>query len=159
MSRLHDLVSQGNMGPLGILGRKLFPDHLVEAKSLVFQLKIRWARQQLMQSLIGQPTRRECEKLVGDYLDALLAWSDETGWKGSVIIGIWRGTMYQSDKAFAESLSILKRVLGGDSDTTSYAAIASFFDTISKRLLGKYGEDEVMMSCVEPLKLAVIQAP
>ncbi|MFN8009084.1 MAG: hypothetical protein U0V70_19065 [Terriglobia bacterium] len=97
--------------------------------------------------------------MVGDYLDALLAWSDETGWKGGVIIGTWRGTMYESDRSFTEAMSILKRILGGEADTTSYAAIAAFFQAISQRLLKKYGEDEVMMSCVEPLKLAVIQAP
>ena len=141
------------------MGRKLFPDSLVVAKSLVFQLKIRAARERFLQALTGEPTRSMCEVLIVDYLGALLSWSQETGWEGIVIIGTWRGTMYQSDKRFTEALSILKRILGEGSSTTHYAAIASFFDSISRRLREKYGEDEVMMSCVEPLKLAVIQAP
>jgi len=159
LSRLQTLIAQGKIGQPGALGRKLFPDHLVVAKSLVSQLKIRGARERFLQALTGEPTRSKCEMLVGDYLDALLAWSKETGWEGIVIMGTWRGTMYQSDKKFTESLSILKRILGEGSSTTHYAAIASFFDTVAKRLREKYGEDEVMMSCVEPLKLAVIQAP
>ena len=159
LSRLQTLITQGKIGKPGALGRKLFPDPLVVAKSLVFQLKIRGARERFLQTLNGEPTRSVCETLVGDYLETLLSWSKETGWEGIVIIGTWRGTMYQSDKKFTEALSILKRILGEGSSTTHYAAIASFFDSISRRLREKYGEDEVMMSCVEPLKLAVIQAP
>jgi len=159
LGRLQTLLTQGKIGRPGALGRKLFPDPIVVAKSLVFQLKIRAARERFLQALTGEPTRSMCEVLIVDYLGALLSWSQETGWEGIVIIGTWRGTMYQSDKRFTEALSILKRILGEGSSTTHYAAIASFFDSISRRLREKYGEDEVMMSCVEPLKLAVIQAP
>ena len=159
LRHLQTLIVDGKIGRPGALGRKLFPDPIIVAKSLVFQLKIRGARERFLQALNGEPTRSMCETLVGDYLDTLLSWSKETGWEGIVIIGTWRGTMYQSDKRFTEALSILKRILGEGSSTTHYTAIDSFFASISRRLRENYGEDEVMMSCIEPLKLAVIQAP
>jgi hypothetical protein len=30
---------------------------------------------------------------------------------------------------------------------------------MTKRLIARYGQDAVMIGCIEPLKLAVIQAP
>ena len=134
LSRLQTLLTQGKIGRPGALGRKLFPDPIVVAKSLVFQLKIRAARERFLQALTGEPTRSMCEALVVDYLDALLSWSKETGWEGIVIIGTWRGTMYQSDKRFTEALSILKRILGEGLSTTHYAAIASFFDSYQQEV-------------------------
>jgi hypothetical protein len=42
---------------------------------------------------------------------------------------------------------------------TSYADVSNFFDPMARRLVQKYGEDAAMIGCIEPLKLAVIQAP
>jgi hypothetical protein len=156
---LERLVDQGQFGRPGVIGRRLFPDRAQVAGDLVFQLKIRAARQQLLKALFSKTDRKECEKLLENYLDALLSWDKQTGWERLINIGIWRSPIYSSDKRFEEALSILKRVLGGGASVTSYAAVTSFFDPISKRLLQNYGEDAVMVGCIEPLKLAVIQAP
>jgi hypothetical protein len=156
---LEKLVDQGQLGRPGVIGRNLFPDRAQVARDLVFQLKVRAARQRLLQALFSKTDRSECEKLVEAYLDALLAWDKQTGWERLINIGIWRFPIYASDKRFEEALSILKRVLGGGSPVTNYAAVSSFFEPISKRLLQKYGEDAVMIGCIEPLKLAVVQAP
>jgi hypothetical protein len=37
--------------------------------------------------------------------------------------------------------------------------VSSFFDPMARRLVQKYGEDAAMIGCIEPLKLAVVQAP
>jgi hypothetical protein len=159
LDRLEGLVNQGTLGRPGVIGRRLFPDYLQVAKDLVFQLKIRAARQQLLQALFSRTDKDECEKLIEDYFDLLLAWDHQTGWEKMINIGIWQSPIYASDKRFQEAFSILKRVIGGGARFTNYAAIASFFEPISKRLLQKYGEDAVMIGCIEPLKTAILQAP
>jgi hypothetical protein len=50
------------------------------------------------------------------------------------------------------------RVSANGAPYTSYAQVNVFFDGISKDLLQKYGQDSVMVGCIEPLKLAVIQS-
>ncbi len=55
-------------------------------------------------------------------------------------------------------MSRLKQVLGQGAPYTSYAQIDAFFERIGKNLQQKYGRDSVMVGCVEPLKLAVIQS-
>jgi hypothetical protein len=112
-----------------------------------------------LQALSSKTDRGECERLVENYLDALLAWDKQTGWDRLIKIGIWRSPICSSDKQLAEALSILKRVLGGGASVTNYAPISSFFGPMSRRLVQKYGDDAVMVGCIEPLKLAVIQAP
>ena len=156
---LESLVRQEQLGRPGVIGRKLFPDPLQVARDLVFELKIRAARQNLLQALLLTPDRSECVRLVRDYLEALLAWDKRTGWDRLISLGIWRSPIYASDKHFTEALSNLKRVLASGSAVTSYAAVSSFFDPIAQELAPRYGEDAVMIGCIEPLKLAVIQAP
>jgi len=159
LERLEGLVKQGHLGPPGVIGRRLFPDQLQVAKDLILQLRICAARQQLLQALFSKTDRGECEKLIEDYLDALLAWNRQTGWEKIINIGIWRGPIYSTDNRFKEGLSILKKVLAGGSRVASYASISSFFEPIAKRLLKKYGEDAVVAGCIEPMKKAVLQAP
>ncbi len=143
----------------GVLGRKLFPDHLVIARNLAFQLEIRASLQRLLHALQGKPTREACSMLVESYLQALLAWNKETGWERMISLGLWRSAIYSSDKDFSQALSTLKRVLAEPAHTLSYAAVAAFFAPITQRLLAKYEQDAVMIGCIEPLKLALIQSP
>jgi hypothetical protein len=159
LNRLEGLTEPGKLGRPGVIGRKLFPGHREVAKDLIFQLRIRATRQRFLSALASKTNREECEQLLEGYLDALLAWNQETGWGKMISIGIWRSPIYEADKRFSECVSILKRVLGGNSSFTSYAAIASFLEPIRKRLLQKYGEDAVMVGCIEPIKTALIQAP
>jgi hypothetical protein len=73
-------------------------------------------------------------------------------------IGVWPHPIYEDGKDLAEALARLKQVIGGDAPYTSYSKVDAFFKPISQKLLEKYGEDSVMVGCVEPLKLAVLQS-
>jgi hypothetical protein len=158
LDRLENLLGRGHEIKPGPLGRLLFPDPLTVARNLAFQLKIQAARQRLVSALAKKPSRMECMQLVESYLDAVLAWNKETGWEKMVNIGIWRRALYSTDKEWTEAVSILKRLLKRDGNVTSYRDIDSFFEPIRTHLVAKYSEDVVMIGCIEPLKLAVIQA-
>jgi hypothetical protein len=157
IARLEKLMTAGNAGRPGPLGRYVFPDQLIVARDLKTQLEIRAARQSLVKALRGKPDVKECARLVEDYFDKLLAWNKQTGWDKLIDIAIWTIPIYDSDKDFREALSRLKQVLGQGAPYTKYAQIDAFFEPIKKDLLKKYGENSVMLGCVEPFKLAVIR--
>ena len=121
------------------------------------QLEIRESRQRLLKVLQGRPDVDECTKLVEDYFDKLLAWDRETGWYKTIDIGIWTTPIYQDGKDLTQALSRLKQILGNGAPYTRYAQVDVFFDRIAKDLLKKYGQDSVMIGCIEPFKLAVVQ--
>ena len=89
--------------------------------------------------------------------DKLLAWNKETGWDKTINIAVWPLPIYERDKDLTEATSRLKQILGEGAPYTRYAQVDAFFDRISKNLLQKYGQDSVMIGCIEPFKLAVIQ--
>jgi len=157
-TRLAALVNEGNMGRPGAIGRYLFPDRLIVARDLVKQLDIRAARQSLLKALRGKPGLEECARLMGDYFDKLLEWNQETGWEKVIDTGIWTQPVYEQGKDLTEVISRLKEILGQGAPYTSYAQVNSFFDGIKKDLLKKYGQNSVMVGCIDPLKFAVIQA-
>ena len=157
LARLEKLVHEGIAGRPGPIGRFLFPDQFVVARNLQFQLEIRSARQSLLKALEGKPSVDECAKLVENYFDKLLAWNQETGWDKMIDITIWRTPIYQEGKDLREAINQLKEILAQGRPYTSYAQLDDFFSAISKRLLQKYGRDSVMIGCIEPFKLAMIQ--
>jgi hypothetical protein len=157
LSRLEKLVQEGHEGRPGAIGRFLFPDQLVVARNLRLQLEIRSARQSLVRALEGKPSSDECAKLVENYFDKLLAWNQETGWDKMIDITIWRTPIYEEGKDLREAMNRLKEILAQGKPYTSYAQLDDFFGAISKRLLQKYGRDSVMIGCIEPFKLAMIQ--
>jgi len=152
------MVQGGDAGRPGAIGRFLFPDQLAVARNLQLQLEIRSARQSLLKAMRGKPDVSESARLVEDYLDKLLAWNKETGWDKMIDITVWRAPIYEEGKDLTEATSRLKHVLAGGAPYTSYAQVNAFFDGISRDLLQKYGQDSVMVGCIEPLKLAVIQS-
>ncbi len=141
----------------GAIGRFLFPDRHIVARNLRMQLEIRESRQRLLKGLQGRPDVNECAKLVEDYFDKLLAWNTETGWYKTIDISIWTTPIYQDGKDLTEALSRLKQILGSGAPYTRYAQVDVFFDRIGKDLLRKYEQDSVMIGCIEPFKLAVVQ--
>jgi hypothetical protein len=141
----------------GAIGRFLFPDRQIVVRDLRMQLEIRESRQRLLKVLQGRPDIDESAKLVEDYFDKLLAWDKETGWYKTIDIAIWTTPIYQDGKDLTEALSRLKQILGNGAPYTRYAQVDIFFDRIGKDLLKKYGQDSVMIGCIEPFKLAVIQ--
>jgi hypothetical protein len=157
LTQLKEIVGKSRAQP-GALGRLLFPDHLSVARNLEQQLEIRLARQTLLKELHGKPDSATSARLVEDYFDKLLAWNKETGWDKMIDIGVWPRPIYEGGKDLTEALARLKQVIGGGAPYTSYNKVDTFFEPISQRLLEKYGQDSVMVGCVEPLKLAVLQS-
>jgi hypothetical protein len=158
LASLEKMVQSGDGGRPGAIGRLLFPDHLAVARNLQMQLEIRSARQALLKALRGKPDISESARLVENYFDKLLAWNKETGWDKMININIWPHPIYEDGKDFKEAMARLKLVVANGAPYTSYAQVNAFFDGISKDLLQKYGQDSVMVGCIEPLKLAVIQS-
>ncbi len=156
-SLLQELISRNDVGRMGALGRYLHPDPLIVARTLQKQLEIRAARQSLVSALIRKPSQREAAQLLERYFDLLLAWNTETGWENVFDSGIWTLPIYQDGKDLQQSMSVLKELLGGGAPYTTYAQVNAFFDPIGKRLLKKYGQNSVMLGCVQPFKLAVAQ--
>ena len=63
------------------------------------------------------------------------------------------------DKELARAISRLKAIVLQGKDRNGYARISAFLAPISKALMDKYSENSVMVGCVEPFKLAMIQTP
>jgi hypothetical protein len=158
LMKLEKLLEEGSAGRPGAVGRFLFPDRLAVVRNLRFQLSIRAARQALLKALQGRPDVNECARLVEGYFDRLLTWNKETGWDKMIDITVWPRPIYEGGRDLTEALSRLKEVLGQGAPYASYAQIAAFFDPIAKNLVDKYDLDSVMVGCIQPLKLAVIQA-
>ena len=158
LARLEKVVHDGNAGRPGAIGRFLFPDQLSVIRNLQLQVDIRSARLSLVKALEVNPNVDESAKLVENYFDKLLAWNQETGWDKMIDITIWRTPIYEEGKDLTEAVTQLKKVLAQGKPYTSYAQIDNFFDGISKKLLQKYGRDSVMIGCIEPFKLAMIQS-
>jgi hypothetical protein len=161
--RLEILIKSGDLGRPGALGRFLFPDRLVVARGLAAQLRIRYARQNFIQAMHeGRPDVNESSQLVQDFFDELLAWGEETGWTSGGT-PIYDSALLREcgcqDKELMKALSRLKNIVLQGNESSSYARISAFFDPISKALLKKYSEDSVMIGCVEPFKLSLIQTP
>jgi len=158
LARLKEMLRQGNAGRPGAIGRLLFPDSLTVARNLQMQLEIRAARQALLKALRGKPDVGECSKLVENYFDKLLAWNKETGWDKMIDITVWPQPIYEDGKDLEEGMYRLKQILAQGAPYTSYAQVSAFFSGIGNQLLQKYGQNSVMVGCIEPLKLAVIQS-
>ncbi len=155
---LDGLLQSANGGHPGALGRLLFPDQLAIVRNLKMQLEIRAARQALLSAMRGKPSVAETSVLVESYLDKLLAWNKETGWDKMIEITVWPRPIFEGGKDFTEGLYRIKQLLAQGAPYTSYAKVDEFFEPIKTRLLKKYDQDSVMVGCIDPLKLAVIQS-
>ncbi len=157
LENLARLVQGGDAGRPGAIGRYLFPDKLTVARNLKLQLEIRAARQTFIQAMHSKPAIEESARLLENYFDKLLAWNKETGWDKMIDITIWRTPIYESGKDLEQSITKLKQVLAQGKPYASYQQTDAFFDGISQRLLQKYGRDSVMIGCIDPFKLSLIQ--
>lgn len=157
IAALDRLLAETSSPRLGMLGRYLFPDALIVVKDLRAQLEIRAARQRLLTALRGTPALTECSQLMEDYFDKLLAWNQQTGWYKIVNIGIWVLPLYENDREFTHAMNRLKQVIGSETPYTSYRQVDDFFEPIKAHLKARYGENSVMIGCIEPAKLTVLQ--
>jgi hypothetical protein len=166
-AELGKLIASGNAARPGVLGRQLFPDHFIALRDLQDQLSIRLARQTLINELSGGTDVATSRGLVEDYFDRLLAWNKKTGWEKMMDEGsttpIYHSALLREcgcqDLELGAAMSRLKQIIGQGKPNTSYAQIENFFSDIANNLLKKYSQDSVMVGCVEPFKLAVIQTP
>ncbi len=165
--RLETLIKSGDLGRPGGIGRFLFPDRAVVARDLAAQLRIRYARQNFIQAMQdGKADASESSQLVHEFFNELLSWAKETGWTSGgqpfYDAALLRECGCQNPE-FMKAMSRLKHIVleknTSGTEESSYARISAFFGPISKALLEKYDEDSVMMGCVEPFKLGLIQIP
>ena len=159
LAALSKLVQSGNGGRAGAFSRYLFPDQLAVARNLEMQLKIRAARQKFIEAMERneKPSVAESAELLEDYFTKLLAWNHETGWDKMIDITIWNGPIYEKDKELGSAAAQLRKILAQGHPYTSYTQISDFFDGISRQLQQNYERDSVMVGCIEPFKLAIIQ--
>jgi hypothetical protein len=128
------------------------------ARNLQMQLEIRAARQSLIKALRGNPDVKTCARLLENYFDKLLTWNKETGWDKMIDITVWPNPIYEEGKDLTEAIYHLKQILAEGAPYTTYGKVDRFFREISRDLLGQYGEGSVMIGCVEPFKLDVLQS-
>jgi hypothetical protein len=157
LESLSKLIQGGDAGRPGPIGRYLFPDRLIVARNLQLQLDIRLARQSLIKGMQSKPGVEESARLVEAYFDKLLAWNKETGWDKMIDITIWRTPIYETGKDLTEAMTRLKASITQGKPYMSYAQANEFFDGIGNHLLQKYGKDSVLIGCIDPFKLALIQ--
>ncbi|HEX4485046.1 MAG TPA: hypothetical protein VH088_02195 [Terriglobales bacterium] len=157
LESLTKLIQSGDAGRPGPIGRYLFPDRLIVARNLQLQLEIRLARQSLIKGMQSKPDVKESAHLVEAYFDKLLAWNKETGWDKMIDITIWRTPIYENGKDLTEAMTRVKESITQGKPYMSYAQADEFFNGISQHLLQKYGKDSVMIGCIDPFKLALIQ--
>ena len=158
LSRLEALERAPDPGRPGAIGRLLFPDTLAVVRNLRMQLEIRQARQGFIAAMRAKPTVPESARLVQRYFDRLLAWNKETGWDKMIDITVWPRPIYETGKDLTEAVYRLKQLLADGAPYTSFGQVDAFFGPIAKALRDTYGEDSVMVGCVEPFKLAVVQS-
>jgi hypothetical protein len=158
LNRLKPMLATPSSVRPGPLGRFLFPDALAVARNLDIQLEIRLARQMLIKALAGKPENQECARLLETYFDKLLAWNQATGWDKMIDITIWPRPIYDEGKDLTQAIYHLKQILAQGAPYTSYAKVDAFLTPIAAHLSQKYRGDSVMVGCIEPFKLALVQS-
>jgi hypothetical protein len=149
--RLEGLLQRGNLGRLGIVGRKLFPDHRIVAQVLLPQLRLCAARERLVRIAPTTP-KAECGKLIRDYFDAYLAWDMAHGWHGLWGWSQWPLGDFSSDWRFTAIAGRLGRTLGAKAEIDACLA------EVARSLSAKYDARTVQEGCAAPLKKAVLAA-
>jgi hypothetical protein len=151
-SRLDELIQQDKLGRPGLFGRKLFPDQRIVAQSLALQLRLRAARQRLVQAVTGADDEAPWTSQVQDYCAAHLAWETAHGWH---TLWGWNGaslSTFPADSQLPIVAAKLSRVLGGQ------AGVEAYFQQIGKALTAKYDGKAVNEGCLAPWKKAVLSA-
>ena len=150
--QLDDLVRQDRLGRLGIIGRKLFPDHRIVAQAIALQLRLRAAKERLMQNITPTTPKAECTKLIRDCLDAYLAWDlthgwhDFWGWTNTPLVPV------SVDPRYPDMTKRLAQCL------RDKAAIDACLAEVAQSLAAKYDPKIVQQGCITPLADAVMTA-
>ena len=145
-NRLEELSRNNQLGRLGIIGRKLFPDSSSVARGLAMQLHLHEAQERLMQTLTATTPQADRFRLVRDCIDAYLAWDLENGWHE-----FWGWTNIplvpvSVDPRYPAMTLTLAKCL------RDKAGVESFCGEIGRALSGKYDAKILQTGCVGPLQ-------
>ncbi len=155
--RLDELIQQDKLGRPGLFGRKLFPDHSIVARSLALQLRLRAARQRLIQTVTAAPDEAPWAGQVQDYCAAHLAWETAHGWH---TLWGWGGaslSTFPADPQFPAVAAKLAQAIGAKAGGDQ-AGVEAYFQQIGKALAAKYDDTAVNEGCIVPWKNAVLSA-
>ncbi len=147
-ARLEQVVKEDKLGCPGVFGRKLFPNHRIVADCLLLQLRVRGARQRLLQAVTPATPLSECEKLLCDYFDAYIKWDKAHGWHE-----LWGWTQWPLPGFPTGEVAKSLRKHLGDS-----AMVEDFFSKVSANLSARHDSSSVQQGCIAPLKSAVLKA-
>jgi hypothetical protein len=148
--QLEDLIAHDRLGRLGIFGRKLFPDHRIVARILLWQLRLRGARERLVHGVTPSTPKTECARLIRDYFDAYLAWDTAHGWHGLWGWNAWPLGDFTTDPRFPALAGRISKCLG------TAAEAEACFGEIAIALSAKYHSKAVQAGCIAPLQKAVL---
>jgi hypothetical protein len=145
-------LQENALGPAGLFARKLFPDSRFVATSLLLQLRLRAAQEQLVLTTAPTTPRGDCEKRIADFLAAYLAWDLAHGWHG-----LWGWSQYPlgsfpSDPRYGALIATLAKNLGSSSE------VDACFHRVSEAVSAQYDAKIVQEGCIAPLKQAVLKA-
>jgi len=150
--RLDRVLRENTLGPSGLFARKLFPDPRFAVTSLLLQLRLRAAQEQLVSGITATTPCADCEKLISDYLIAYLAWDTAHGWHG-----LWGWSQYPlgsfpSDAGYAALTAVLGKSL------KSKPEVDACFDRVAKTVSAHFDAKIVQEGCIAPLRQAVLAA-
>jgi hypothetical protein len=150
IEQLGSLIQADRLGRPGAIGRRLFPDSGIAAHMLLLQPKLHAAAERFYQQIKPETDRATCARLVGDMLDAYLAWDCDTGWHDLWGPGSWQLGNMAGDDRFDAAIAALKQALGDE------AAINVFFDDIRVRLEPRFDPACVSADAVDPIGRRVL---
>ena len=136
----------GERFSVGSFGRKLFPDILFVARSLLLQLRIRVEHQAFIEAPSRKAGKSECVAVIERYLDAYLRWDTEHGWHGlwGYDCRHWPLGRLSQDPLFDAALKYMHEVLSG-------SGLDSLLAGVADGLSSKYDRTRVQQSCISPL--------
>ena len=145
--KLERAINNGELAVAGPLGRKLFPDPLFVARSLLLQLRLRAEHEAFIETPSHEATESECTAIIERYFDAYLRWDSEHGWHDlwGHDCPHWPLGRLSQDPLFDAALSRMHQVLSGPQLDSLLAGIA---DGLSSR----YDRLRIEKSCISPLR-------
>lgn len=144
--KLDDITRTNRLGRLGVIGRKLFPDHRVVAQAIVLQLRLRAGQERLFSALTPETSRAECTAMLLSCLDAYLAWDQVHGWHD-----FWGWTNMplvpiSTERRYPAMTLRLAKCLRDPADLDACLAV------LEKSLSARYPATIVERGCIAPLR-------
>ena len=145
-NRLDNAVREGKLGRPGLLGRKLFPDHPIVAKSLLLELRLCVTQAKLIAGTTKALPKVDPERLLTEYFRAYLNWDLDA--VGMALRG-W-DQWQQTDHLPQGAAEGLRANIGGDCE------VNAFFNRIAADLAKDFDPNIVRQGCIARLKERVL---